>query len=297
MIADFERRFAEVLGTRLPAPFTGRVDVPPGTLAGAGPVILVGATHVEAVEPQLGSRRPETVPGTNDPRRVLRLACDVSLHVIPDPTQAQVRQMQAIDALMYTLDAPDFRSGKALTGPADPGFLIQSLRIIDGNVAIPPTSPATPPVSLTLRADGWFWPIGVPGQAGITIGEIRIRGVTLPLEVSPPHPVLVAGGAAIDLTVHVGSFGTFRLHTPPLPPLPFGTLAFTLRGPGGRPGKGTLVGQVEGVRLVDLTENQATVRYQPPAEAAEEELVIALDNGTNGPGIEIGRFRLHVRGA
>jgi hypothetical protein len=68
-------------------------------------------------------------------------------------------------------------------------------------------------------------------------------------------------------------------------------------GPGGRPGKGTLVGHVGGVRLVPLTDNQATVTYQPAAEAAADELLIALDNGTNGLGIEIGRFRLSVRGA
>lgn len=140
--------------------------------------------------------------------------------------------MQAVDALMYTLDAPDFRSGRALTGPADPGFLIQALRVVVGNVALDPAEATALPVSVTLRADGWFWPVGVPGQAGIAIGEIRIRGVTLPLEISPARPLLIAGGVATDLTVRVGAVGTFRLPTPVLPPLPFGALAFMLREPG-----------------------------------------------------------------
>jgi hypothetical protein len=296
VISEFERRLADVLGTRLPAPFAGRVDVPPGVLPGVGPVILLGATHVETLEAHLGSQRLETVPGVTDPRRVLRLTCEVCLQVFPAPDQGRPQQMQCIDAIMYTLDAPDFRSGKVLTGLPDPGFLIQSMQVVASNITLNPAAPTASPVDVILRADGWFWPVGVPGQAGIAIGEIRLRGVMLPLHVSPANPLLVAGGSAIDLTVQVGSFGVSRLHEPPIPPLPFGTLAFAVIGPGGRPGKGSLVDQADGVRIVPLTDNQAIVTYQLPVEAAEDELLIALDNGTNGLGIEIGRFRLRVRG-
>jgi hypothetical protein len=297
VITEFERRLADVLGARLPAPFTGRVDVPPGALPDGGPVILVGATRVELVAPHMGSQRPEIVPGVNDPRRVLRLTCELSLQVFPEPDQGRAQQMRIVDALMYTLDASDFRSGKALTGPVDPGFLIQSLQIVAGNVALHPAAPDAPPVGVTLKAEGWFWPVGVPGQVGIVIGEIRIRGVTVPLSVTPANPLLVAGGPAVAFTVRIGSFGVLRLHEPPLPSLPFGALAFLVMAPGGGPGKGALVGQVGGVRLAPLIDHQAAVTYQPPAESAEDELIIALDDGENGIGIEIGRFPLKVRGA
>ncbi len=297
MISEFERRLADVLGPRLPAPFTGRVDVPPGTLPGGKPVILVGVTHVEPVERYMGSQHPEIVPGANDPRRVLRLICDVSIQVFPGPSQGRPQQMLGLDAVLYALDAPEFRDGTALAGPADPGFLIQSLQAVDGAAVLDPSAPDAVPPGLTLKADGWFWPVGVPGQAGVAIGEIRIRGVIYPLEISPPQPLLTAGGAPVDLTVRVGSFDPIRVHELPLPELLFGSLAFVVLGPGGRPGKGTLVDSVDGLRLVPLVDNQAVVTYQPPDEPARDELVVGLDNGADGLGIEIGRFPLNVQGA
>jgi hypothetical protein len=121
--------------------------------------------------------------------------------------------------------------------------------------------------------------------------------VIYPLEISPPNPLLTAGGAPVDLTVRVGSVDPIRVHEVPLPELLFGPLAFVVLDPGGRPGKGTLVDSVDGLRLVPLVDNQAVVTYQPPNEPARDELVVLLDDGANGLGIEIGRFPLNVQGA
>ncbi len=296
MITEFERRLADVLGPRLPAPFTGRVDVPPGTLGGNGPVLLVGVTHAQASEPHFGSHRPQVVPGGNDPRRVLRLTCTLSIEIRAGNNQNRRQQMLGLDALLYTLDAPDFRTGQALANgaPADPGFFIESLRVIDGAAAITPDTDEAPVVVL-LSAEGWFWPVGVAGQAGIVIGEIRLRGTALPLQVTPSRTHLVAGSDPVDLTVRVGAgtFGTFAL--PDQPALPFGSLAFMVLGPGARPGKGTLTGNVDGLLLVLLTNGEAVVEYQPPDEPAVDELVLMLDDGEGGAGIEIARYTLVVK--
>lgn len=300
MISDFERRLADLLGTRLPAPFAGRVDVPPGNLAGNGPVVLAGVTRVSPGDPSFGNTRPVVVPGANDPRRVLRLSCAVTVEVRPGPpSQGRRQQMQGLEAVLYALDAPDLRSGQALASgaPPDPGFFIQSLTLAEGVAAIDPTADEATPVAAVARAEGWFWPIGVAGQAGIPIGEIRLRGAALPLSLTPASPQLVAGGPPVDLTVRVGagSFGSFVL--PGRPALPFGALAFMVVDAGGRPGKGALVDAVDGVRLVSLVDSAATVRYQPPDEPASDLLVILLDDGAGGAGIELARAQLTVRGS
>jgi len=294
MITEFERRLTDVLGPRLPAPFTGRVDVPPATLPGDGPVILAGVTHTQASEGNFARHRPEIVPGASDPRRVLRLACGISIEIRAGTGQGRPQQMQGLEALLYELDAPDFRTGQALANgaPADPGFFIQSLQIRESFSAITPG--ANDLVTLQLSAEGWFWPVGVAGATGVIIGEIRLRGVTLPLEVVPPRAQLTAGSPPVDLTLRVGggTWGTFALIGKPA--LPFGSLAVKLLGPGARPARGTLVGSVDGVLLAPLTNEEAVVQYQPPDEAASDELVITLDNGEGGPGIEIARYTLVV---
>ncbi|MBK9745249.1 MAG: hypothetical protein IPO91_00580 [Chloroflexi bacterium] len=299
MISDFERRLADVLSARLPAPFTGRVDVPPGSLPGNGPRILVGVTQVQGADGQFGSVRPEVVPGANDPRRVLRLSCAVTVEVRAGaPANNRTQQMQGLEQVMYLLDAPDLRSGQALASgaPADPGFFIQSLTLGASIAPIDPTLDDALPVTVSARADGYFWPIGVVGQAGIAIGEIRLRGASLPLAVAAAAP-LIAGAPPVNLTVQVGvgTFGTFALIDKPA--LPFGSLAFSVVDAGGRPGKGTLIGAVDNVRLVPLADNTATVSYDPPDEPAEDVLVVMLDDGAGGAGIEIGRAPLRVRGA
>jgi hypothetical protein len=295
MITEFERRLADVLGTRLPAPFSGRVNVPPAALPGDGPVILAAVTHTRASGGNFARHRPEIVPGAHDPRRVLRLACDISIQIRAGNGQGRPQQMLGLEALLYELDAPEFRTGQALANgaPADPGFLIQSLQIRESFSAITPSADEL--VTLQLTSEGWFWPVGVAGETGVVIGEIRLRGVVVPLTVVASRAQLTAGGPLLELTLRVsgGTSGTFAL--PGNPALPFGSLAVKLQGPGARPARGTLVGGVEGLLLAPLTDDEAVVQYQPPDEAATDELVISLDNGEGGAGVEIARYTLTVK--
>lgn len=295
MITEFELRLAEVLAARLPAPFTGRVNVPPAALPGDGPVILAGVTHARATDENFARHRPEIVPGGSDPRRVLRLACDVSIEIRAGSGQGRPQQMRGLEALLYELDAPDFRTGQALANgaPADPGFLIQSLQIRESFSAITPGTDET--VTLQLSSEGWFWPVGIAGETGVVIGEIRLRGVVVPLAVAASRAQLIAGGPPLDLTLRVvgGTSGTIAL--PGKPALPLGSLAVKLQGPGARPARGTLVGGVEGLLLAPLTDAGAVIQYQPPEEAATDELVISLDDGEGGAGIEIARYILAVK--
>lgn len=301
MISEFEQRLADVLGARLPAPFAGRVQVPPAPAPDASPVVLVGTRTFQALEPDLGSRRPEHAPGAATERRILRLRCTVSVEVQPG-AGARAELMKGIDATLYALDAPDFRNGSALAGAADPGFLIQEMRITASLAAPDPKPASAPPLGVTLNAEGWFWPVGVVGEAGKAIIEIRVRGGVLPIEIAPAKPHLVAGGPPVILTLSVSTIGLLRLTKPPgaLPPLPFGALALAIFGRGGRPGAGTLSGGqagVAGVRLIDLTGGSATVAYAPPAVPATDELHVTLENGAGGLGIELGRFPIAVKGA
>ncbi|MGE0824802.1 MAG: hypothetical protein AB7P18_22120 [Candidatus Binatia bacterium] len=303
MISDFERALANVLGSRLPSPFGGAVEVAPGNPGGPMPKVIVGVLRTEIVSPEFLATRPEVVPGATAPRRVLRLRCQVGMEVRPRPGSGRSQQMLGVDALLYLLDAPELRNGTAITGDPDPGFLIQQLQIVDSQSPLDPTREDVPAVGVQAQVEGWFWPIGVPGQTGQPIGEVRVRETILPFEVAPLTPELRAGGEAVDLTFRIGTIGLLRLHVGanPLPRLPFGALAFVLFGPGGTPGAGTLSGGVAGnggVQLVTLSPaGEAVIRYTPPAEAVTDELRVALDNGAGGLGVEVGRLTLRVRSA
>jgi len=302
MISEFEKRLAEVLGARLPDPFRGNVEVASGTAGGTDPQILVGVQQAEVVEPDLGSRRPEIVPGSTDNRRVMRLNCTVGVEVRAGTGGNRGQQIQGLDAALYALDAPDFRNGTALITDADSGFLIQHMQLTQAIAPLNPTLPNLPLIGLTLSAQGWFWVVGTIGESGRQIGEIRIRGVALPLKILPATPDLVVGGSPIEFTLRLAEISMLRLNQQPdaLPQLPFGFLALTVVGSGGRPGAGQLSGGSPGsggVQLATLTEGTATIRYTPPAQPAIEELVVGLSDGTGGLGIELGRFALKVRGA
>lgn len=286
MIAEFEQRLADVLGTRLQAPFGGAVLVTPGS--GALPQVVVGVRDVQLLDEQFGVR-PEVVPGATDARRVLRLTCSVELDVKATP---RADQRAGVDDLLYSLDAPEIRGGSALktTPPGDPGFLIDSLLIVSGVV-----NESAAQVLLTAR--GWFWPAGTPGQSGTRIGEVRLRGVALPVELVPAAPAPVAGGAAVPLTVTIRAS---QLRIPVATELPFGRLAVRLLAAGNRPGAGTLSGGTagsDGSTLVTLTDGVASFTYVPPPAPALDELVVALEDNQGGQGIELGRFPLRVRGA
>lgn len=282
-----------MLGTRLPAPFTNRVQVAPGSSSAASPRVIVAVTRAERIDPEIGTRRPEVVPGSADRRRVLRLRCTVGIEVEPQTGAGRAQQLRAVDAALYALDAADFQSGEALPDAADPGFFIQDLRLVESVTPLDPTEKDAAPVGVTLRAEGWFWPVGEAGEAGVPIGEVRVRGVGLPVAVAPERSTLVAGGPPVDFTVTVGSSGPVRVDGD-LPPLPFGSLAFALEGTDA----GTLSGGsagADGVRLVDVVDGAATITYTPPAAPATGELVVALDDGEEGLGVELGRYRLRVR--
>lgn len=300
MISEFETRLADALGTRIAAPFAGRVDVAPGADPGQGLRLAVGVVDAQVIDPDLGSRRGEVVPGDAAPRRAMRLRCTVAVEARMK-TIDRTLQMRSLDAALYALDEADFRNGKVLADGTDRGFIIHELQPASLAVPLVPDAENAGPVAIRLTATGLFWPIGVKGQTGTKIGEIRFRGGVLPLDVVPVEPLLVAGGPPVELTIRFDTAGMIIKKESITKLLPFGTLAVTLVGDGKKPGKGTLTGGDAGtvpeIRLIAVTNDAATVTYTPPAEPVFEELVVAFDDGEKGIGIELGRVLLITRGA
>jgi hypothetical protein len=178
MIADLELRLAGVIGAALPAPFTGRVSVSPGPLSGADPAVVLGTTSFTVLAPDFGSDvRPEHAPPVADPRRVVRASCALAVEVRQGDGQGRPQQIAGLDALLYLLDSPEFRTGTALVDGADHGFLLDSLQVLDGRTEVDHAVPDQPPVALTLAAVGWFWPPGTPGASGPAITDVRIHGL------------------------------------------------------------------------------------------------------------------------
>jgi len=298
VISDFETRLAQTLGTRIGAPFTGRVDVAPGPAPDASVRVILGVVSAQIVDETLGNRA-EVLPGDPLPRRAVRLRCTVALEAsMATPDRAQ--QMKALEAALYVLDDAELRTGKALADGTDLGFVIHELQPSTVIATLHPEDEEQPRIAVQLVATGLFWPIGVQGKAGDPIGEIRLRGGIVPLEIAPSNPRLVAGGPAVELTVRFNTTA-FSIQEDKLEKMPFGSIAVTLAGPGGKPGKGTLGGGVDGapatIRIVQVIDNAATVTYTPPASPTTEELVVAFDNHELGLGIEIGRARLATRSA
>jgi hypothetical protein len=298
VISDFETRLAETLGTRIAAPFVGRVDVAPGPDRDADVRVILGVVSAQVVDDSLGSR-PEALPGDPFPRRAVRLRCTVALETsVVTPDRAQ--QMQALEAALYALDDAEFRTGKVLADGTDLGFVIHELQPSTIIAPLHPDDPDDPRIGVNVVATGLFWPIGVKGEAGKLIGEIRLRGGVVPLEIAPFNPRLVAGGPAVELTIRFNTTAV-SIKEGKIEKMPFGSMAVTLVGPGGKPGKGTLSGGVDGVpptiRIVPVVDNTATVTYTPPVTPATEELVVAFDDAKLGMGIEIGRARLATRSA
>src|SRR5688572_15881772 len=114
MIAEFEQRLVEVLGSRLPDPFTGRVVVAGGQEGGAQSRVVVGVVQATPLEPDFRHRRAEVVPGSADGRRVARLECRVALTVHPGQNGTRTQQMQLLDATLFALGAEDVLTGTAL---------------------------------------------------------------------------------------------------------------------------------------------------------------------------------------
>ena len=288
MLSEFERRLADVLGARLPVPFRGGVDVAPGR---DDAQVVLSVRHVEPLDEHLFGVRPEVVPGAPTHRRVVRLRCDVNLDVRLLATQSRSTQLRALDSVIYELDEPGFRSGTRLrpTDGSDPGFLVQRMFV----------SLSDPPQSITLRAEGLFWPPDVPGETGVKIDFAQVRISVQPISLIPARPRLNAGGETIELVIEFGATGTMRIERGGrVTSLPFGSVVVGVEDAGGRPGAGTLSGGnagPAGSRTIAVTRGRAAFQYTPPAQAALDNLVVSLDDGEGGVGVELGRFPLEVR--
>ena len=145
MLAAFETRLTEVLGSRLQAPFAGRVirrgDPAPG---GAGPVIQLGVDSAEPLDPELASVRPEVVPGSAALRRVVRMRAVVGFDVVPTSTGGRAQRVLGVDRLIYELEDPDIRSlARPLVSRNDriadrddvPALVQLEVRVTDSDVA------------------------------------------------------------------------------------------------------------------------------------------------------------------
>jgi hypothetical protein len=295
LLTEFEQQLANVLGARLPPPLTGRVHVAPGPASTNQIRLVLGVEGTELIEADFLAHRDLRLPGSPDFRRVVNLRCTVAVRT--HTNQGRSGQLSALDAALFELDAPDFRDGAALAGGDDPGFLIQKTWL--GGSSSPLDAEGDEPMRLTLLAEGWFWPVGLPAQEGRAIQEALVRAGLLPLQLLPADPGLVAGGPPLELTLRLGSAGTARLRAEEQPEvLAFGSLALTLRDAGAGPGAGTLSGGVTGAgdaQIVTLTDGEATVTYTPPAAAGVDFLVVALEDGEGGQGVELARFRIGVR--
>ena len=289
MLSEFERRLANVLGARLPLTFRGGVDIAPGR---DDAQVVLSVRHVEPLDEHLFGMRPEVVPGAPTHRRVMRLRCDVGLDVRLLADQPRATQMRELDTVLYELDEPGFRSGARLrpTDGADPGFLVQQMFV----------SLSDPPQSITLRAEGLFWPPDAPGETGVKIDFAQVRVSVQPIILVPARPRLNAGGETIELVIEFGATGTMRIERGGrVTSLPFGSVVVGVEDAGGRPGAGTLAGGnagPSGSRTIAVTGGRAAFQYTPPAQPAVDHLVVSLDDGEGGIGVELGRFPLEVRG-
>jgi hypothetical protein len=301
MLADLERRLAQVLGQRLPAPFTGRVAVAPDGPAGAGPEIRLAIGEVARREPDLGAFRSEVAPGVAQRRRVARLSCEIALTVTPQPAAGRAQRVAAVDALLYLLDDPEFRSARALAQPGDPGFLLSTLGLAGAHLS--PDSLAEPPPDVLLSAEGWFWPIGEVGEDGPAIAEAQLRQLVLPVDMRPIAARIIAGSPAVALRFELGAAGTMILRDGSVASDDFERIAVSLEGPDGGAGAGSLSGGMPaagGFRLVRVENDAASVTYQPPGAAAVDRVVLRSVTRTLGDthfGPTLAVFELTVEAA
>jgi hypothetical protein len=291
MLTEFESRLADVLGSRLPAPFAGRVrrrDAP--APAGAGPVIRLGVDSITPLEPDFGSVRPEVVPGSTDFRHVLRLGVTVGVDIEPEDGEDHIERLLGIDAVIYALQHPDLRSAQLLVQPGDQGFVLDWLHLGDSDLD----------ADVVVLTQGWFWPVGQTGEAGREIERALVREFRLPVQLGIGG-VIEAGGPDVALNVSFGATGTLQVTGTSVTGAPFGSVAMRLVDSGGGPGAGTLAGGddgPDGTQLVDVTNGTASVDYEPPNAAAVDQLVVAAHardaDGNEHLGVELARFDLVV---
>lgn len=302
MISEFQTRFAEVLGERLPAPFSGRVHVAPAP-EGPGnptvPALRVGVTEARPRPTGIGGGDfTQVVKGANAPRRVLALQCTVRVEVFPlasDDAAGRAAQMQLLESAAFQLGAADMRNGAALEDQdtPDPGFLVHKLHL---NTMHAPfgaeLEDEDPEPSLELRLDleGWFWPVGQPGVSGTAIQETRVRGVSLPLALEAAA-ALTAGGAAVDFVLRLGPIVQPRAASQLDPD--FQSLALSVDG-GSISSADALPGSTAQLLLINVSDGAAAFSITPPAEAGRIDLRAAFDDGDGGAGLQFAEFRLVV---
>ncbi|NTU47784.1 MAG: hypothetical protein HGA84_02110 [Syntrophobacteraceae bacterium] len=293
MIAEFEQRLADVLAARLPLPYTGRVAVAPGPETVTQTMLIVGVQKAEILEEDFLGHRSVSLPGETAVRRVVHLRCTVSVEALSETGRTDL--LHLLDAALYLLDSADFRNAGVLADGEDRGFLIHRMSV--AGISIPFARLPETPRAISLVAEGWFWPVGVPGEEGEAIRDALVRGGLLPIQLAAPP--MVAGGGPYALTIRFSGSGTLSLREGEAPrTLPFGLIALALRDSGGRPGAGSLAGGTEGaegVRLMEWSGSDLTVTYTPPPAPALDFLIVGVDNGEQGLGAVLARFPLNVR--
>lgn len=293
MLTELESRLADVLGSRLPAPFAGRVRRRGAAApAGSGPVVRLGVDRIEPLEPDFSSVRPEVVPGADTRRRVVRLGVTIGIDVLPQKADDRLQELLGVDAVVYEMQDPDMRSAKLLVQPGDQGFLLDGMELAAGDLVSD--------AGLAVRVEGWFWPVGRPGESGREIERALVREFRLPLQLELGGP-LEAGAAGVALGLRFGATGTLDVAAGSTTTSPFGSVALRLLDDGGGPGAGTLTGGQNGpdaTHLVAVTDGTAAVTYGPPAAPVVDHLVVSAytqdADGDEHVGIELARFDLEV---
>lgn len=294
MLSEFEARFADVLGARLPAPFGGRArrrgESAP---AGDGPVVRVGVAAVEPLDPDFGSVRPEVLAGSAGRRRIVRLGVRVGIDIEPAGDGGRLQELAGIDAVVYELQAPELRSAAALLAPGDQGFAVEHLLLGSSDLAVDS--------DLVVSTEGWFWPVGVAGETGRPIERALVREFRLPIRLRFDAAV-EAGGADVTLELGFGATGTMEVTSGAASRSAFGSIALRLVDAGGGAGAGTLTGGAtgpDGTHVVAVADDSASVTYQPPGVAVTDRLLVAMytrdADGNERVGVELARFDVVVQ--
>lgn len=299
MVSDFEAHLATVLGAQLPAPFAGTVSVTGDNDSAHGnqPRIFVGVYKTQAMPRDFGASRTVQVPGVADRIQVLSLKVFVNINVIPAQSADRLQQLQGIEQICYLLDSEPFQTGTALAAAGDQGFQIHSLSVDEGVVTVANAPEQDRPAGLSLVAEGIFWPIGISGETGIDIDEIRLRTLALEIRLEPAAPQLTAGGAAATLFLMIDSTASNRVGGDNTP-LTFDQITVDLQQPDGQPGAGSLDGGTAGAanaRHLTITDGVATAVYTPPGAAAKDLLRVGFDDGEDGLGQIVKQFLIEVR--
>ena len=184
------------------------------------------------------------------------------------------------------------RTASALVAPGDQGFRLD-------RVELAPVGEQDDDPDVLVLAEGWFWPVGVPGQEGREIARALVREVRLPVRLLL-GAALEAGGAAVACDLVFGATGTLDVTADSTVSAPFGAVALRVLDQGGGPGAGVLgaAGSPSGSTVVAVVAGAGTTfTYTPPAVAAREQLVV-LAHARNGAderiGMELARFDLTV---